>query len=148
MRTVAAVIALVACVQAGLWAVARDRISAPDFDGQLASVSYAPFEGNTNAETGGQAHIERIRSDLKLLAPLTRAIRTYSATNGVELVPGIASEFGLRVTVGLIVSMIGAGHSKAELLTLYPYLEGGDIDQALAYAAWRVGERQLPLASA
>ncbi|HLA20969.1 MAG TPA: glycosyltransferase, partial [Pseudolabrys sp.] len=100
MRTVAAVIALVACVQAGLWAVARDRISAPDFDGQLASVSYAPFEGNINAETGGRARVERIRSDLKLLAPLTRAIRTYSATNGVELVPGIAAEFGLRVTVG------------------------------------------------
>lgn len=100
MRTVATVIALVACVQAGLWAVARDRISAPDFDGQLASVSYAPFEGNINAETGGRASVERIRSDLKLLAPLTRAIRTYSATNGVELVPGIASEFGLRVTVG------------------------------------------------
>ncbi|HLA21321.1 MAG TPA: glycosyltransferase, partial [Pseudolabrys sp.] len=29
-----------------------------------------------------------------------RAIRTYSSTGGVELVPGIASEFGLRVTVG------------------------------------------------
>jgi exo-beta-1,3-glucanase (GH17 family)/cellulose synthase/poly-beta-1,6-N-acetylglucosamine synthase-like glycosyltransferase len=100
MRTVAAVIALVACVQAGLWAVARDHISAPDFDGQLASVSYAPFEGNTNAETGGKARAEQIRADLKLLAPLTRAVRTYSSTNGVELVPGIASEFGLRVTVG------------------------------------------------
>ena len=41
MRTVAAVIALVACVHAGLWAVSRDHISAPNFDGQLASVSYA-----------------------------------------------------------------------------------------------------------
>ena len=33
-------------------------------------------------------------------APLTRAIRTYSATGGVELVPAIASEFGLRATIG------------------------------------------------
>ncbi len=100
MRTVAAVIALVACVHAGLWALGRDRLRAPDFDGQLASVSYAPFQGNVNAETGGQARAEQIRSDLKLLAPLTRAIRTYSSTNGVELVPAIASEFGLRVTIG------------------------------------------------
>ena len=46
MRTVAAVIALVACVHAGLWALARDHISAPNVDGQLASVSYAPFEGH------------------------------------------------------------------------------------------------------
>ncbi len=100
MRTVAAVIALVACVHAGLWAVARDNISAPDFDGQLASVSYAPFEGNVNPDAGAQASVQRIRADLKLLAPLTRAIRTYSSTGGVELVPGIAAEYGLRVTVG------------------------------------------------
>ncbi|MBI3703305.1 MAG: glycosyltransferase [Rhizobiales bacterium] len=100
MRTVAAVIALVACVHAGLWALARDRIGAPDFDGQLASVSYAPFQGNVNAETGARARAEQIRSDLKMLAPLTRAVRTYSSTNGVEMVPSIASEFGLRATVG------------------------------------------------
>src|SRR5882757_322012 len=100
MRTVAAVVALVACVHGGLWALARDHINAPNFDGQLASVSYAPFEGSVNPDLGGMATAERIRADLKLLSPLTRAIRTYSATGGVELVPGIASEFGLRVTLG------------------------------------------------
>jgi exo-beta-1,3-glucanase (GH17 family) len=100
MRTVAAVVALVACVQAGLWALARTDLSAPDFEGQLASVSYAPFAGNVNADQGGQARAEQIRSDLALLTPLTRSIRLYSSTGGVELVPPIADEFGLRVTVG------------------------------------------------
>ena len=100
MRTVAAVIALVACVHAGLWALARDNIAAPGYDGQLASVSYAPFQGNANPDAGSQAQAAQIRADLKLLAPVTRAIRTYSATGGVELVPGIAAEFGLRATIG------------------------------------------------
>jgi exo-beta-1,3-glucanase (GH17 family)/cellulose synthase/poly-beta-1,6-N-acetylglucosamine synthase-like glycosyltransferase len=100
MRTVAAVIALVACVQAGLWALAQNHVSAPNFDGQLASVSYAPFGGTAHPDSGTQAQVEQIRSDLQLLAPLTRAIRTYSSTGGVELVPGIAQEFGLRVTIG------------------------------------------------
>jgi exo-beta-1,3-glucanase (GH17 family)/cellulose synthase/poly-beta-1,6-N-acetylglucosamine synthase-like glycosyltransferase len=100
MRTVAAVIALVACVHAGLWALVRDHITAPNFDGQLASVSYAPFEGSSHPDEGGVARAEQIRADLKLLSPLTRALRTYSSTGGVELVPGIASEFGLRVSVG------------------------------------------------
>jgi exo-beta-1,3-glucanase (GH17 family)/cellulose synthase/poly-beta-1,6-N-acetylglucosamine synthase-like glycosyltransferase len=100
MRTVAAVIALVACVHAGLWALTRDNLAAPAFDGQLASVSYAPFQGNANPDAGSQAQAAEIRADLKMLAPLTRAIRTYSSTGGVELVPGIASEFGLRVTIG------------------------------------------------
>ncbi|MGB6350348.1 MAG: glycosyltransferase [Pseudolabrys sp.] len=100
MRTVAAVVALVACVHAGLWALMRDNVRAPNFDGQLASVSYAPFEGSAHPDSGGKARTAQIRADLKQLAPLTRAIRTYSATGGVELVPGIASEFGLRVTAG------------------------------------------------
>jgi exo-beta-1,3-glucanase (GH17 family)/cellulose synthase/poly-beta-1,6-N-acetylglucosamine synthase-like glycosyltransferase len=100
MRTVVAVIALVACVQAGFWAVTRDVARAPNFEGQLASVSYAPFDGTIHPDEGGVAKAAQIRTDLKLLAPLTRAIRLYSSTGGVELVPGIASEFGLKVTVG------------------------------------------------
>ncbi len=100
MRTVVAVVALVACVQAGLWALARTDLSAPNIEGQLASVSYAPFAGNVNPDEGGRARAEQIRSDLALLSPLTRSIRLYSSTGGVELVPPIADEYGLRVTVG------------------------------------------------
>ena len=55
---------------------------------------------------------------------------------------------GLRVTVGTIVGLIASGHSKEEILKLYPYLEPGDIDEALSYAAWRVEEIEWPLASA
>lgn len=100
MRTVAAVVALVACVHAGLWLLGRESVDAPNFSGQLSSISYAPFQGNVNPEDGGKAEAKKIRADLKILAPMTKAIRTYSSTAGVELVPGIASEFGLRTTIG------------------------------------------------
>ncbi|HWK95728.1 MAG TPA: glycosyltransferase [Pseudolabrys sp.] len=100
MRTVAAVVALVACVHAGLWLLGREKVDAPNFTGQLSSISYAPFQGNVNPEDGGKAEAQKIRDDLKILAPMTKAIRTYSSTAGVELVPGIASEFGLRTTIG------------------------------------------------
>ena len=52
---------------------------------------------------------------------------------------------GLRVTVGTIVGLIAAGRSKEEILKLYPYLEEDDIAEALAYAAWRVEEIEVPL---
>jgi len=52
---------------------------------------------------------------------------------------------GLRVTVGTIVGLVATGHSKEEILRLYPYLELEDIDQALTYAAWRVEEIEVPL---
>jgi exo-beta-1,3-glucanase (GH17 family)/cellulose synthase/poly-beta-1,6-N-acetylglucosamine synthase-like glycosyltransferase len=96
MRTVAAVLALVACVHAGLWASLRTRETAPDFTGQLASVSYSP---PTDPEKEPPTP-EQIRADLKALAPYTKAIRTYSSTRGAELVPPIAAEFGLKVAVG------------------------------------------------
>jgi exo-beta-1,3-glucanase (GH17 family)/cellulose synthase/poly-beta-1,6-N-acetylglucosamine synthase-like glycosyltransferase len=100
MRTVVAVLALVACVHAGLWAVLRTRETAPNFNGQLASVSYSPFADSSHPDTGARPTAEQIRADLKAIAPYTRAIRTYSATGGAELVPPIAAEFGLKVTVG------------------------------------------------
>ncbi|MEQ1861934.1 MAG: DUF433 domain-containing protein [Chthoniobacteraceae bacterium] len=52
---------------------------------------------------------------------------------------------GLRVTVGTIVGLVAAGHPDAEILRLYPYLAAEDIREALAYAAWRVEEFEVPL---
>jgi exo-beta-1,3-glucanase (GH17 family)/cellulose synthase/poly-beta-1,6-N-acetylglucosamine synthase-like glycosyltransferase len=100
MRTVAAVLALVACVHAGLWALQRTKETPPDFNGQLASVSYSPFADSSHPDSGQRPTAEQIRADLKAIAPYTHAIRTYSATGGAELVPPIAAEFGLKVTVG------------------------------------------------
>jgi len=54
---------------------------------------------------------------------------------------------GLRVTVGMVVGLLASGHSAAEILKLYPYLEEEDLHEALAYAAWRVEEVELPLAT-
>jgi uncharacterized protein (DUF433 family) len=55
---------------------------------------------------------------------------------------------GIRVTVGMVVGLIAAGRTEDEILWAYPYLEPGDIQAALAYAAWRSEERELPLATA
>jgi len=43
---------------------------------------------------------------------------------------------GMRLTVGRILSQIGAGETIDELLVDYPYLEREDIMQSLQYAAW------------
>jgi cellulose synthase/poly-beta-1,6-N-acetylglucosamine synthase-like glycosyltransferase/exo-beta-1,3-glucanase (GH17 family) len=104
MRLVAVVVALVACVHAGLWALSENRVPAPDIEGPLASVSY----GKQPDKTVG---ISEIRSDLNMLAPHTRAIRTYSSTKGLELVPQVAAQTGLRVTAG---AWLGGALDSAE----------------------------------
>ncbi len=52
---------------------------------------------------------------------------------------------GMRVTVGTVVGLVATGHSIPEILAAYPYLEQDNIYQALAYAAWRVEEVDVPL---
>ena len=54
---------------------------------------------------------------------------------------------GLRVTVGTVVGLLAAGRSHDEILQAYPYLEQEDISQSLAYAAWRLEEREVPLST-
>ena len=54
---------------------------------------------------------------------------------------------GLRVTVGTVVGLVASGHSREEILKLYPYLEAEDISEALSYAAWRSDEFEVPLSS-
>jgi len=55
---------------------------------------------------------------------------------------------GLRVTVGTVVGLLANGRSIDDVLKAYPYLETEDIYEALAYAAWRADEIEVPLASA
>ncbi|HUI43783.1 MAG TPA: DUF433 domain-containing protein [Terriglobia bacterium] len=43
---------------------------------------------------------------------------------------------GLRFPVSRLLGLLAAGESKEAMLKAYPYLEAGDIEQALAYAAF------------
>jgi uncharacterized protein (DUF433 family) len=52
---------------------------------------------------------------------------------------------GLRITVGTIVGLVASGSSRERILQAYPLLEPADIDEALAYAAWRMEEREEAL---
>jgi uncharacterized protein (DUF433 family) len=73
------------------------------------------------------------------MAQLDRITRNPNVMGGKPCIRG------MRVTVGMIVGQIGAGHSIEELLADYPYLEREDILQALRYAAWLAEEREVTL---
>ena len=55
---------------------------------------------------------------------------------------------GLRITVRTIVGLVAEGHTPADILADYPYLEAEDIAEALAYAAWRADEVEVALGHA
>jgi uncharacterized protein (DUF433 family) len=66
-------------------------------------------------------------------------------TQDPEVMGGKPCVRGMRVTVGMIVGQIGAGHTIEELLAEYPYLEREDVLQALRYAAWLAEDREVTL---
>src|SRR3984893_6666399 len=100
MRVIVAVLLFVSAAHAAIWGVLQEKQPAPDFSGILPSVSYAPFE-RAHIVADEAADSEKIRTDLKKLATMTRAIRLYTSTEGSELVPPVAAEFGLKVTLGV-----------------------------------------------
>jgi uncharacterized protein (DUF433 family) len=76
-------------------------------------------------------------------------MRTFDRiTFDPEVMGGKPCIRGMRVTVGMLVGLVAAGHTREDILRLYPYLEDQDIAQALAYAAWRMEEIELPFALA
>lgn len=100
MRIAAVVCALVTCAHVGLWHFTKTEVPAPDFSGPLTSVSYTPFDGSAHPDSGTRTTQAQVRQDLGAIARSTRAIRTYSSTGGSEIIPQIAKEYGLKVSVG------------------------------------------------
>src|SRR5579885_3273162 len=100
MRKAALIVALIAALHAGIWLIIRQTGSAPAAGSAFWSLSFAPFNPVEKPDKGALATEEQIRADLKVIAPYTHAVRTYASTGGLELVPQIANEFGLKVTAG------------------------------------------------
>ena len=94
------VVALATALHALAWVLTKEQVTPPNTGGQVASVSFSPINPNRNGETDGTTAAQ-IRSDLAVIAPHTHAVRTYSSTDGMEFVPAIASEYGLRVSLGI-----------------------------------------------
>lgn len=100
MRKAAFIVALIAALHAGIWLIIRQTGSAPAAGSAFWSLSFAPFNPVDKPDKGALTSEKQIRADLKVIAPYTHAVRTYASTGGLELVPKVANEFGLKVTAG------------------------------------------------
>lgn len=55
-------------------------------------------------EPGDQISAEQIEERIKIIAPHTKWVRTFSCTDGNELIPEIAKKYGLKVMAGAWLS--------------------------------------------
>jgi len=52
---------------------------------------------------------------------------------------------GLRFPAARLLGLMAAGETREAILRAYPYLEGGDIDEALRYAAFLAEDETVEL---
>ena len=88
----------------------------------LQCVSYSPYykEGMNPTVAGTQVDPAQIDVDLQALSKLTRCVRTYSVSQGMDYVPKAASKLGMQVIVGAWVGWLHADnrHEIEQAVTL------------------------------
>jgi exo-beta-1,3-glucanase (GH17 family) len=73
-----------------------------DAAAKLECVSYAPFrDDQTPLNPTLEVSAEQIREDLLQISKISGCIRTYSVDNGLNKVPELASQIGLKVLLGI-----------------------------------------------
>lgn len=100
MRSVVLAALAAVTLHALVWVADRQSLQAPDVEGRVASLSFAPYDPGQAPDEGEETTAEQIRRDLAVVAPYSRSIRTYAVTGGLELVPELAAEKGIDVTLG------------------------------------------------
>ena len=64
----------------------------------IHGIGFSPYEEGQN--TDNQITEEQIRRRMEIIKPYTKWIRSFSCTDGNELIPVIAKEFGIKTMVG------------------------------------------------
>lgn len=78
-------------------------------------------------EPGSVISAEQIRERIEIVKPYTKWVRTFSCTDGNELIPAIAKENGLKVMVGAWLSDDEELNEK-EITNLIKVAKAGDAD--------------------
>ncbi|MBF0392456.1 MAG: exo-beta-1,3-glucanase, partial [Alphaproteobacteria bacterium] len=92
-------VAIGACAAALAW-VNRPQDAGPGLSEPLPSASFAPYREGQSPLTKVYPSAAQIEEDLARLQGLVRGVRTYTAREGMDVVPALAGQYGLTVTHG------------------------------------------------
>ena len=100
MRKAFALILLVVAANAALWAgLNRPATDIPDWNQRISGAAWSPYpiDGGPARRFGSDAEL---RADMERMAPHMRAVRTYTALNGIDRLPEIAAGLPLTFMLG------------------------------------------------
>jgi exo-beta-1,3-glucanase (GH17 family) len=95
-----AVIFLFGIISQGIVSATSCEVICEEPDFFVHGLCFAPYEDGQDFNS--EISIEQIRERLGFInrKPHTEWIRTYAATKGLELIPGVAKELGMKVAMG------------------------------------------------
>ncbi|HYC05559.1 MAG TPA: glycosyltransferase [Azospirillaceae bacterium] len=99
-----AVLLLLILGNIGAWALSNRPASERAWSGTIAGVAFSPYQADQDPQAGRHPSEADIKRDLEVVADHVQAIRTYTALNGIDRVPALAAEHGLKVTTGAWIS--------------------------------------------
>ena len=85
------------------WAALDRTVDAPDWNAPIRGFSYNPSHVYTKEDSLTYSE-ERLRSDMAQLKRSTNRVRTYSVSRGLDRLPAIANEMGMKVALGIWIS--------------------------------------------
>lgn len=96
-------------------------------NGKVHGICFSPYEGEQ--EPGDEISEAQVRRKLELLKPYTKWIRVFSCTEGNEMIPRLAKEYGFKTLVG---AWLGEDFEKneEEVAALVALAESGHVDVA------------------
>jgi exo-beta-1,3-glucanase (GH17 family) len=98
-----ALLALITSAAAGYWIARGVPKRLPDApSARLDCISYAPYRlaGESPFDPAARVSEQRVLEDLRVLSARSSCVRTYSVQQGLDVVPRIARQLGLKVLLG------------------------------------------------
>ena len=91
----------------------------------MHGLCFSPYE--ENQQPGSQISEEQIRRRMDIISPYTKWVRSFSCTEGNELIPVIAKEYGIKTLVG---AWLGTDKeiNKKEIAGLIKLAQDGYVD--------------------
>ena len=99
-RSSLSILVLVGLANLAVFALLNRPVDPPPWDDVIAGASFSPYRSGQSPVDKVFPTADEMRSDLRVLAPHVRSVRTYTSLDGMDQIPRLANEFGLEVTAG------------------------------------------------
>ena len=93
-------LALLTMINLSFWSYVNQPLSNQSWQGTMMGLTFNPMREHHDPELGLFPNSEEISQDLALVANKVHAVRTYNVGDGMELVPEMAAQHSLNVTLG------------------------------------------------